>query len=167
MLFPKRKHNYYCYHYRVPDDGGSELLWNVGEYLQVFTVLHLRRQPSSYLSPWEPHISPIIRHCFPGYFTFTILPAALDWWYQQIAVWSAGSFLHPPWNLRSTVTNDFGLLLALHNTHWAIYWTVAIMLRHFGTSDTSGTTKWRYRNVVNICFTFEKVPFLSQILHEI
>jgi hypothetical protein len=39
-----------------PNDGGSKLLWNVGQYLPDYTVLHPRRQPSSYSSPWEPRI---------------------------------------------------------------------------------------------------------------
>jgi hypothetical protein len=37
-----------------------QLLWNVGQYLPDYTVLHPKRHPSSYSSPWEPHISPWI-----------------------------------------------------------------------------------------------------------
>jgi hypothetical protein len=40
-----------------PYDGGSNLLWNVGQYLPDYTVLHSRRQSSSYSSPWEFQMS--------------------------------------------------------------------------------------------------------------
>jgi hypothetical protein len=36
------------------DDGGSTDLWNVGKLIPVYTALQPRRQPSSYLAPWEP-----------------------------------------------------------------------------------------------------------------
>jgi hypothetical protein len=42
---------------RSPDDGGSELLWNVGKYIPDYTAQYPRRQSSSYSSPWEPEIS--------------------------------------------------------------------------------------------------------------
>jgi hypothetical protein len=41
----------------VPDDGGSKLLCNVGQYLPDYTLQHPRRQPSSYTSPWVHAIS--------------------------------------------------------------------------------------------------------------
>jgi hypothetical protein len=41
-----------------PGDGGSKHIWNVGQFLKDCTAQHLRRQPSSYSSPWEPEISP-------------------------------------------------------------------------------------------------------------
>jgi hypothetical protein len=40
-----------------PDDGGSKWLWNISQHLPNYMAQHLRRQPSSYLSPWEPEIS--------------------------------------------------------------------------------------------------------------
>jgi hypothetical protein len=40
------------------DDGGSKLLWNISQYLPDYMVQHPRRQPSSYLSLWQPEISP-------------------------------------------------------------------------------------------------------------
>jgi hypothetical protein len=43
-----------------PVDGGSKLLWNVGECLPDYTAQHPRRQPPSYSSPWEPEISPML-----------------------------------------------------------------------------------------------------------
>jgi hypothetical protein len=36
------------------DDEGSRCLWNVGKLLTDRTAQHPRRQPSSYLPPWEP-----------------------------------------------------------------------------------------------------------------
>jgi hypothetical protein len=39
------------------DDGGRKLLWNISQYLLDWTMQHSRRQPYSYLSPWEPQIS--------------------------------------------------------------------------------------------------------------
>jgi hypothetical protein len=42
------------YHHR--DDGGSKLLWNVGQYLRS----HIAQHPPSYLLPWKPEISPIL-----------------------------------------------------------------------------------------------------------
>lgn len=44
-----------------PDYGGSELLWNVSQYLPNYRVTHPRRRPSSDKSPWEPKISPTSR----------------------------------------------------------------------------------------------------------
>jgi hypothetical protein len=41
-----------------PDDGGSKHLWTVGQFLPDYTVHYPRRQLCSYLSPWEPEISP-------------------------------------------------------------------------------------------------------------
>jgi hypothetical protein len=40
-----------------PDDGASKHLWNVCKLLPDYTAQQLRRQPSSYLPPWEPQIS--------------------------------------------------------------------------------------------------------------
>jgi hypothetical protein len=40
-----------------PDDGGSKLLWNVGQYLPDCTEQYPRRQPSSHSSPWEHQVS--------------------------------------------------------------------------------------------------------------
>jgi hypothetical protein len=39
-----------------PDDGGSKDFWNVGKLLPDYSALQPRRQPSSYLPPWEPQI---------------------------------------------------------------------------------------------------------------
>jgi hypothetical protein len=36
----------YCLHH--PDDGGSKVLWNVGQYLEDYTLQHSKRQPSLY-----------------------------------------------------------------------------------------------------------------------
>jgi hypothetical protein len=40
----------FCTHHH--DDGGSKVLWNVGEFLPDYTALRPRRQPSSYQPPW-------------------------------------------------------------------------------------------------------------------
>jgi hypothetical protein len=37
-------------------DGGSKYLWNVGKLLPDYAVLQPRREPSSYMLPWEPQI---------------------------------------------------------------------------------------------------------------
>jgi hypothetical protein len=49
-----------CWHYHKgdrSDDGGSEHPWNISKLLPVCTAQQPRRQPSSYLSPWEPQNS--------------------------------------------------------------------------------------------------------------
>jgi hypothetical protein len=44
-----------------PDDGGSKHPRNNGHFLQDYTTQHTRIQSPSYLSPWEPEISPIFK----------------------------------------------------------------------------------------------------------
>jgi hypothetical protein len=34
-----------CFHYHSPDDGGSQHLWNIGQYPPDYTKQHPRRQP--------------------------------------------------------------------------------------------------------------------------
>jgi hypothetical protein len=38
-----------------------EAVSTVGQYLRVYTTLQLRKQPSSYLTPWEPEILLVFR----------------------------------------------------------------------------------------------------------
>jgi hypothetical protein len=43
--------------FTAPDDGGSKLLWNVGQYLPDYTLLNPRGQPSSYRGSLFPGLS--------------------------------------------------------------------------------------------------------------
>jgi hypothetical protein len=43
----------------LPDDGGSNRLWNVGKLLLHCTAEHSRRRPSPYTKPWEPQITTV------------------------------------------------------------------------------------------------------------
>jgi hypothetical protein len=47
--------------YQRPDDGGSKDLWNAGKLLPDYKTLQPIRQPSSYLPPWEPHKSYLVK----------------------------------------------------------------------------------------------------------
>jgi hypothetical protein len=54
-----RGQNYFVLReHKYSDDGGSKLLWNIGQYLSDYTMQNRRRQPFSYLSSWVPEISP-------------------------------------------------------------------------------------------------------------
>jgi hypothetical protein len=58
-----RRWSYHC-----PDDGGSKHLWNVSKLLSDYVVLQPRRQPSSYLLPWQPEIlNNVLSYLFTGY----------------------------------------------------------------------------------------------------
>jgi hypothetical protein len=48
-----------CLHHQgdCPDDGDSKYLWNVSKFVTDYMVQQPRRQPSSYLLPWEPETS--------------------------------------------------------------------------------------------------------------
>jgi hypothetical protein len=39
-----------------PDDGGSTDLWNFRKLIPVYLALQPRKQPSSYISPWEHQV---------------------------------------------------------------------------------------------------------------
>jgi hypothetical protein len=43
------------------DEGWSKHFWNIGHFLPDDTAQHPTGQTSSFLSPWEPEISPTIR----------------------------------------------------------------------------------------------------------
>ena len=62
-------------------------------------------------------------------FCFSTLPVSLNWFIHQFKALSVGSFspgckLH---HLRCTATTDFSS--AYHNTNWAFWWTLHILLR--------------------------------------
>jgi hypothetical protein len=52
--------NYLLLKLHYPDDGGKKHLCNVCRYLSDYMAQHPRRQPSSYLSPWEPDVAPYV-----------------------------------------------------------------------------------------------------------
>jgi hypothetical protein len=64
-----------CLQYR-PDDGGSKHIWNVGKRLPDYAAQQPRRQPSSYLPPWEHKISLSEKILFM-LFRFTCIPPSV------------------------------------------------------------------------------------------
>jgi hypothetical protein len=49
-----------CLHHHHSDNGGSMLLWNVGQLERDYMTLHPRRLQTSYSPPWEPEISRVL-----------------------------------------------------------------------------------------------------------